>query len=52
MGDGNNDLEAMRHANFSIAVGLTHNPAKSLLSIVDYIFYNEKALCRQLNQLL
>ena len=52
VGDGNNDLEAMRHANFSIAVGLTHNPAKSLLSIVDYIFYNEKALCRQLSQLL
>ncbi|MBP3713936.1 MAG: HAD family phosphatase [Phocaeicola sp.] len=52
VGDGNNDLEAMRHANFSIAVGLTHNPARSLLSIVDYIFYNEKALCRQLSQLL
>lgn len=52
VGDGNNDLEAMRHANFSIAVGMTHNPANSLFSIVDYIFYNEKALCRQLSQLL
>ena len=33
IGDGNNDLEAMRHANFSIAAGLTHNPAQSLYAI-------------------
>ena len=52
IGDGNNDLEAMRHANFSIAAGLTHNPAQSLYAICDYIIFNEKALCRQLNQLL
>lgn len=48
IGDGNNDLEAMRHANFSIAAGLTHNPAQSLYAICDYIIFNEKALCRQL----
>lgn len=52
VGDGNNDLEAMRHANISIATGLTHNPARSLYSICDYIIFNEQALCRQLNQLL
>lgn len=51
IGDGNNDLEAMRHANISIAAGLTHSPAKSLYSIADYIVFNEEALCRQLNQL-
>ena len=51
VGDGNNDLEAMRHANISIATGLTHNPAQSLLSICDYVIFNEKALCRQLRQL-
>lgn len=51
IGDGNNDLEAMRHANISIASGLTHNPAVSLMSICDYTIYNEKALCRQLLQL-
>lgn len=51
IGDGNNDLEAMRHANISIAAGLTHNPAQSLLSICDYAIYNETALCRQLRQL-
>lgn len=52
IGDGNNDLEAMRHANISIAAGLTHSPAKSLYSIADYIIFNENALCRQLNLLL
>jgi len=52
IGDGNNDLEAMRHANISIATGLTHNPARSLYSISDYIIFSEDALCRQLNQLL
>lgn len=52
VGDGNNDLEAMRHADISIATGLTHNPARSLYAICDYIIFNEQALCRQLNQLL
>lgn len=52
IGDGNNDLEAMRHANISIAVGLTHSPAQSLMSICDYVIFNEKALIRQLKQLL
>lgn len=51
IGDGNNDLEAMRHANISIAAGLTHNPAQSLMSICDYVIFNEDALCRQLYQL-
>ena len=32
IGDGNNDLEAMRHANVSIATGLTHNPDHELLA--------------------
>lgn len=51
IGDGNNDLEAMRHANISIATGLTHSPAQSLYAITDYIIFNENALCRLLNQL-
>ena len=38
IGDGNNDLEAMRHANISIATGLTHNPAQSLMAIVLVFF--------------
>lgn len=52
IGDGNNDVEAMRLADVSIAVGLTHPPAKSVLAIADMVIYNEEALCRQLNQLL
>lgn len=51
VGDGNNDLEAMRHANISIATGLTHNPAQSLMAICDYVIFNEGALVRQLQQL-
>lgn len=51
IGDGNNDLEAMRHANISISVGLTHNPAQSLMAITDYVIFNESALCRQMRQL-
>ena len=51
IGDGNNDLEAMRLADISIAAGLTHNPANSLFSITDYMVFNETALCRVLNQL-
>lgn len=52
IGDGNNDVEAMRAADVSIASGLTHMPATSVLSIADYLVFNEEALCRQLNQLL
>ena len=51
IGDGNNDMEAMRHADISIAAGLTHNPANSLFAITDYMVFNETALCRLLNQL-
>lgn len=51
VGDGNNDVEAMRLSDVSIAAGLTHNPAKSVLSVADYAVYSEKALCRLLNQL-
>ncbi len=52
IGDGNNDMEAMRIADVSIASGIVHRPAKSILSIADYAVYSEEALCRQLNQLL
>ncbi|GAB6123487.1 HAD-IB family phosphatase [Dysgonomonas termitidis] len=52
IGDGNNDMEAMRIADIAIAAGMTHFPSQSLLPISDYLIFNEKALCRQLNQLL
>jgi HAD superfamily phosphoserine phosphatase-like hydrolase len=52
IGDGNNDMEAMRLADVAIAVGIIHHPAISILPFTNYLIFNEKALCRQLNQLL
>ncbi|MBR3459132.1 MAG: HAD family phosphatase [Selenomonadaceae bacterium] len=52
IGDGNNDVEAMRIADRSIAAALTHSPAAGVLSVADYLVLNEVALCRQLHQLL
>ena len=52
VGDGNNDVEAMRCADIAIASGITHSPARSVLSIADYLVYTQEALCRQLHQLL
>ena len=52
IGDGNDDAEAMREADVSIASGVTHYPSKSVLSVADYLVFSEEALCRQLNQLL
>lgn len=51
IGDGNNDMEAMRQADISIAAGLTHSPAQSLLSICDYLIFDQTALARQLRYL-
>lgn len=52
IGDGNNDVEAMRLADVSIASGLTHKPSLGVLSVADYVVFSEEALCRLLYQLL
>lgn len=52
IGEGNNDVEAMRLADISIASGLTHRPANGVFSVADYYIEDEIALCRLLNQLL
>lgn len=44
IGDGNNDLEAMKCADTAIACGLLHTPPQSLLDVADHCIYDEKAL--------
>jgi hypothetical protein len=51
IGDGNNDMEAMREADISIACGLIHYPARSILSIADYLIFEENSLYKLLNQI-
>lgn len=51
IGDGNNDVEAMREADISIACGLIHPPAKSVLTVADYVVFDENAIYRLLNQI-
>lgn len=51
IGDGNNDMEAMRLADVSIACGLTHYPANSILAIADYCVFEEASLLRLINQI-
>lgn len=51
IGCGNNDMEAMRIADIAITVGLMHHSVNSIVSFTDYLIFDEKAICRQLNQL-
>ena len=52
IGDGDNDCEAMRSSDIKIASGLVHTPSKSIISIADFVLYDESALFRLLNQIL
>ena len=52
VGDGNNDIEAMRYSDIAIASAITHQPVQGVLAVADYLILNEVTLCRQLNQLL
>lgn len=51
VGDGNNDAEAMRIADISIACGIIHAPAQSVMQVADYAVYDARALVRLLNQI-
>ena len=51
VGDGNNDVEAMREADVAIASGLTHTPAPAAVAVADYVVFEEKELCVLLRKL-
>ena len=42
VGDGNNDVEAMRLADVAIVSGLTHSPAPAAVDVADYVVFEEK----------
>jgi HAD superfamily phosphoserine phosphatase-like hydrolase len=48
VGDGNNDAEAMKLSDVSIACGLVHPPANPVMQVADYAVYNTSALMRLL----
>ena len=44
VGDGHNDLEAMRHADIAVAAGLAHPPAPSLLPVAHHVVRSQQAI--------
>lgn len=51
IGDGNNDAEAMRLADVSIACGIVHKPASTVMQVADYAVFDTAALLRLLQQI-
>jgi HAD superfamily phosphoserine phosphatase-like hydrolase len=51
VGDGNNDAEAMRISDISIAFGNIHWPSNSVLQVATHAIFCEEELCRFLKQL-
>lgn len=51
IGDGNNDAEAMRIADFAVASGLVHWPARSVMDVSDFAVFDERALVRLLRRM-
>lgn len=51
LGDGDNDVEAMKLADFSIAVGLTHEPAPRAKKFANISLYDEEKIFALLNHL-
>ena len=48
IGDGNNDSQAMQIADYSIAAGMVHWPAPSVLRVCDFAVFDESAMLRLL----
>lgn len=51
IGDGMGDVGMFEEADISIAFGGTHKPIQSLVTVSDYVIYEEESLCRLLNML-
>ena len=51
VGDGANDMEAMRMAQVAIACSITHSASESLYEVADYVISNQAKLCQILSQL-
>lgn len=51
IGCSHNDMEALRAADIAIGSGLSRYPSSSIISFIDYLIFDEAAICRQLNQL-
>ncbi len=44
IGDGDNDVEAMKIADIAIASAVVHNPPQSVINTADFTFYDENDL--------
>lgn len=51
VGDGANDMEAMRMAQVAIACSITHPASEVLYEVADYVISNQTKLCQILSQL-
>lgn len=51
VGDGMGDVGMFEEADISIAFGGTHKPIQSLVTVSNYVIYEEEPLCRLLNML-
>lgn len=51
IGDGMGDVGMFEAADIAIAFGGTHSPIQSLVTVADYVIYEEDSLCRLLNML-
>ena len=51
IGDGDNDIAMMEKANISIAYGGVRKLSPAVINCADYVFYDEKTLCKFLEKL-